>query len=74
MEYPEGTLLNAEEATGFDLTKLHPGMKGIKDWYRYYAECLRDRGVQVEVRSHLRRGLLAPAEPHKGIKPYLPDP
>ncbi len=62
------------KARGFDLTKLDPGMKDIKDWRRFYAECLRDEGVQVEASSRLMRGLLGPAKRFKGTKPYLPDP
>jgi len=62
------------KARGFDNTKLDPGMRDIKDWRRYYAECLRNKGVQVEASSRLMRGLLAPPAPRKGTKPYLPDP
>lgn len=62
------------KARGFDLTKLDPGRKDLKDWRNYYSECLRDQGVQVEASSRLMRGFLTPAPRYKGTKPYLRDP
>ena len=62
------------KARGFDLTKLDPGRKDLKEWRNYYSECLRDEGVEVEASSRLMRGFLTPAPRYKGTKPYLRDP
>jgi len=62
------------KARGFEMTKLDPGRKDLKDWRNYWAECLRDEGIQVEASSRLMRGFLTPAPRFGGTKPYLRDP
>lgn len=53
---------------GWDLSKLNPGRKDLRDWREEYAHCLRDQGVNVEASSRLKRGLFGRSTPGRGVK------
>ncbi len=59
------------KSRGYDLTKVHPGRKDLREWREHFAQCMREEGVQVEASPRLMRGLFGRSPPVRGPKAAL---